>query len=190
MRFIFNKFPDDANFQPDSEWTPLKESSNLWIVQLQAIPFMVINIEIMLLLMKAIKINFQLNTNTMLISFLIFIPIHELLHALFFPEKLSSKKVFFGFTLKGLAPFAAYIGEMKRNTFIRVLLAPFILITLLGFFYLIFIGRNELIEHILVFNALGASGDCFYTYLLLRQVPKNAIVKNKKIRTFWKNQNI
>ena len=188
MRFILNKFPDDESFQPDEVWTPLKESSNLWIVQLQALPFMIVNVILVVLFMRLIGINFELNITTMLISFLIFMPIHEFIHALFFPENLLSKNVFFGFTFKGFAPFAAYIGEMKRNTFIKVLLAPFVIITLLGFLYLIIFGMNELVEHIIVFNALGACADCLGVFLILRQVPKYAIVRNKKIRTYWKNQ--
>ena len=189
MRLILNKFPDDENFQPNEEWIPLKESTNLCLIQLQAIPFMIVNVILMLLIMRLIGIDFKLNTTTMLISFLIFMPIHEFIHALFFPENLMSKNVFFGFTFKGLAPFAAYIGEMKRNTFIRVLLAPFFIITLIGFAYLILIGRNELIEHIIVFNALGACADCLGVFLIMRQIPKHSIVRNKMIRTYWKINN-
>lgn len=189
MRFILNKFPDDENFQPDEEWIPLKESSNLWVVQLQAVPFMIMNVTLMILLMRLIGIDFELNTTTMLISFLIFMPIHEFIHALFFPENLMSKNVFFGFTFKGFAPFSAYIGEMKRNTFVKVFLAPFVIITFIGFLYLILLGRNELIEHIIVFNALGACADCLGVFLILRQVPKYSIVRNKKIRTWRINKN-
>lgn len=188
MRFILNKFPDDESFNPDQEWIPLKESTNLWIIQLQALPFLILNVILMILLMRVIGIKFEMNTTTMLISFLILTPIHELIHALFFPENLLSKNVYFGFTFNGFAPFAAYIGEMKRNTFIKVLLAPFIIITLLGFLYLIIFGSNELIEHIIVFNALGACADCLGVFLILKQVPKYASVRNKKIRTFWKNK--
>ncbi len=188
MRFILNKFPDDENFQPDEEWIPLKESSNFWVVQLQSVPFMIVNLVIVLITMRLIGIDFELNPTTTLISYLICMPIHELIHTLFFPENLLSKNVFLGFTFKGFAPFAAYIGEMKRNILIKVLLAPFIIITLIGFLYLIILGRNELIEHIIVFNALGACADCLGVFLLLRQVPQHAIVRNKKIRTYWKNE--
>lgn len=186
MKFVLNKFPDDETFQPNEEWTPLKESSNLWLIQLQAVPFMIVNVVTMLLLMQLIGIHFVLNTGSMLISFLIFVPIHEFIHALFFPENLLSKNVFFGFTFKGFAPFAAYIGEMKRNTFIRILLAPFIIITVLGFLYLVVFGRNELIEHVIVFNALGSCADCLGVFLILKQVPGGSVVRNKQIRTYWK----
>lgn len=189
MRFVLNKFPDDETFHPNEEWTPLKESTNLWLIQLQAVPFMIVNVVTMLLIMRLIGIHFVLNTGSMLISFLIFVPVHEFIHALFFPENLWSKNVFFGFTFKGFAPFAAYIGEMKRNTFVRILLAPFIIITVLGFLYLVVFGRNELIEHVIVFNALGASADCLGVFLILRQVPANSVVRNKKIRTYWKINN-
>lgn len=186
MRFILNDFPDDENFQPGEAWTPLKESADLWVVQLQAVPFMIINVAFVVVLMRLIGISFDLKTTSMLFSFLIFIPVHELIHALFFPENLKSENVFFGFTWKGFAPFAMYIGEMKRNTFIRVLLAPFAIITVAGLLYLLLLGSNSLVEHIIVFNALGACADCLGVFLVLRQVPRNALVRNKKIRTYWR----
>ena len=187
MRFIVNKFPDDESFQPNEKWIPLKEPSNLWLAQLIALPFMAINVILVIFLMELSGIKFEFNIVTMGISFLIFLPIHELIHALFFPENLLSNNVFFGFTFKGFAPFAAYTGEMTRTTFIKVLLAPFLIITFLGFIYLLTIGRNELIEHVIVFNALVSSADCLGVFLILRQIPKNAVVRNKKIKTYWKN---
>lgn len=42
MKFMLNKFPDDESFVPGERWTPLKEQTNLWIMQLQAIPFSLI----------------------------------------------------------------------------------------------------------------------------------------------------
>ncbi len=189
MRFIFNKFPDDVHFHPNEGWTPLKESSNLWIVQLHAIPFMIMNVILVIVPMRLMGIHFEIDVAKMFLSFLIFVPVHELLHALFFPENIFSKNVFLGFTLKGFAPFAAYTGEMSRNRFMKVLLAPFLVITFLGFLYLIILGEDELIEHIIVFNALGASGDILGVFLVLQQVPENAIVRNKKTRTYWKMNN-
>ncbi|MFA8451179.1 MAG: DUF3267 domain-containing protein [Bacteroidales bacterium] len=186
MRFILNRFPEDPDFVANEEWVALKESSNLWVVQLQALPFAFINAAIVILLMRLIGINFDFNSNTMLLSFLVFIPIHELIHALFFPESLKSKNVYLGFTFKGFAPFAAYIGEIKRNTFIKVLLAPFIIISIACFFYLLIFGRNELIEHIFLFNAISACADCLGVFLFMIQVPKGAIMKNKGIRSYWR----
>ena len=187
MRFILNKFPDDESFQPDEKWVPLKEPSNLWIAQLASVPFMALNVGLVVFLMEVSGIEFEFNFATMGISILLSLPIHELIHALFFPENLLSNNVFFGFTFKGFAPFAAYTGEMTRETFIKVLLAPFVVITFLGFIYLLTIGRNQLIEHIIVFNALSACADCLGVFLILRQIPKNAVVRNKKIKTYWKN---
>lgn len=186
MKFVLNDFPDDAAFQPDEAWTPLKESDNMWMVQLQAVPFMIINVAFVVVLMRLIGISFSLNSISMLLSFLIFIPVHEVIHALFFPGNLKSDNVYFGFILKSFAFFAAYLGEMKRNSFISVLLAPFIIITMAGLLYLYLAGSNSLVEHIVVFNALGACADCLGVYLVLKQVPRHAMVRNKKIRTYWR----
>ena len=186
MRFIFNKFPDDKDFQPDESWTPLKESTSLWVIQLQAIPFIIINLALVLLLLMVIGIRFELDSGMMLLAFVISMPVHEFLHALFFPENLFSRNIFFGFTFKGLAPFAAYNGEMKRGTFLKVLLAPFILITLAGLLFLMIHGNHRLMEHVVVFNALGACADCLGAWLVLQQVPSTALVRNKKIRTYWR----
>jgi hypothetical protein len=120
MKFILNEFSDDPNFQPDENWTPLKESSNLWAVQVQATPFAIVNVLLVILPMWLIGVSFRFDVLTTFVSLLIFIPLHEFIHALFFPKNLMSENVYFGFTSKGLAPFATYIGEMKRNTFIRV----------------------------------------------------------------------
>ncbi|GET31465.1 hypothetical protein PbJCM13498_03280 [Prolixibacter bellariivorans] len=189
MRFIFNRFPDDPDFHPDEKWTGLKEPTDLWTTQLKAIPFMIFNGALIIVLMGMLGIHFELNMTTMLISFLIFSPIHELIHALFFPEKLTSSNVWLGFTVNGFAPFAAYLGEMKRNTFIRVLLAPFVIISAVGLLFLFIFGSNSLVEHILVFNAVGACADMLGVYYILTQVPRYAYVRNKKIRTFWRITN-
>ena len=76
MKFIYNKFPDDETFDIEDGWTPLKESDNLWVVQLWAIPFMILNVAIVIVLMRLINIRFELNgyliipNSTFFISFL------------------------------------------------------------------------------------------------------------------------
>lgn len=189
MRFILNEFPEDKNFEPGEEWTPLKESTNLWIIQLQALPFMILNLVIMLVIMSLIGISFVFNVRNMLIAFIIFMPIHEFIHALFFPANLKSHEVYFGFTFKGLAFYAAYTGTLTKRQFIRSLLAPLIIISLIGFIILLIFGSNSIIEHIILLNALGACGDCLGALLILYQTPKDALLKNKKIRTYWKKDN-
>ena len=186
MRFILNEFPDDLSFEPGEEWFPLRESTNLWIIQFQALPFLIVNVVLITLILHLIGITFHLSLYVMFTSFLLFIPVHELIHALYFPERLSSNNIFFGFTVNGFAPFVAFFGEMKRNTYIMVLLAPFIIITLLGYIYLLLFGTNSLVEHIIFFNAIGACADCLGVWIVLRQVPKHAVLRNKKIRTYWK----
>ncbi|MCG6185994.1 DUF3267 domain-containing protein [Maribellus maritimus] len=187
MKFIYNKFPDDENFSPEKDkWTPLKEPDNLWTSQLWALPFMIINPLVIILILKIMGITFALEPANIFLSFLILMPIHEFIHALFFPEKLKSDNIFVGFTMAGFAFFAAYIGEMKRNRFIVILLAPLIIISLLGIIILALVGSNSLLEHIIVWNSFGACVDCLGVFMVSRQVPRNAYVRNKKIRTYWR----
>lgn len=185
MRFIYNKFPNDETFQPDETWTPLKEPTDLIEVQIKAIPFFIINFLVVQLLFWIMGLHFNFEMSLLLVAFLIVTPIHELLHALFFPENLLSKNIYFGAILKSGAFFAFYTGEMKRNTFIKVLLAPLAIISIAGVAYLLTFGHNSLVEHIVLFNAFGASVDCLGTYLVLRQIPRKAYVRNKEIKSYW-----
>lgn len=189
MQFIFNEFPASPDFAPEGneEWTPLKESTDLWTVQLQALPFVILNVGGVVLLMYYLAgIRFEFNIFDVLWSFLIFMPVHELLHAFFFPASLKSDEVYLGFTFKGFAPFAAYTGEMARNDFLKSLLAPLVIITVVGMVWLMMFGHNSLVEHIILFNALGACADCLGVLLVTWQVPRNAVVRNKGIRTYWR----
>lgn len=188
MKFIYNKFPDDIDFVPDEDtsWTPLKETDNLWIAQLQSLPFMFFNMAFVIAIMWLMGFPFEFNGKLMLLSFLIFMPIHEIIHALFFPESLKSNNIYLGVYIKTFALFAAYIGEMPRNRFILTLAAPLIIITIAGLVLLIFTDGNSLVQHIIVFNVMGACVDCLGIYLVLKQIPKEAMVKNKKIRTYWR----
>jgi hypothetical protein len=193
MKFSWNKIPEDKTFEPDKNdegWIALKESTNMWIVQLQALPFLILNMFVVLLFMGLFGIQFELNYIELLISLIILVPIHELIHALFFPEKLSSDNVYFGFLLKGLAFFAAYIGQMKRNEFIRVLISPLVIMSVIGMIILIIIGHNNILEHIIVINAVAACVDTMGVFMILRQVPKNTIVKNKGLKTYWKEEKV
>lgn len=186
MKFILNEFPDDKNFDPKKGWTALKESTNMWVVQIQSLPILLLMLFSVEVLFEIVNIDFSVNFLEMGLAFLIFMPIHELIHAICFPEGMDSENLYFGFSVKGLVFFAAYIGEMERNRFILTLCSPFVIITVVGFLILSIIGSNSLIEHIIMMNAIGSSMDIFNVIKIIRQIPRNAVVKNKRVRTFWK----
>lgn len=185
-KFFIGNWPDDISFKPDETWTPMKEPTNLWITQLLALPFLVVNLLVVYGVANLVNIGINYKSGYFLLGFLLFIPIHEVIHALIFPEPLSSNNVKFGFFPKKLVFFAFYTKEMSRNRFIFVMLAPFLIITLTSLLSIILLGGNILIENILLGNAVASCVDIMNIFLLLTQVPAKATVRNKKIRTFWK----
>lgn len=188
MKFVYGEFPDDEGSNPelDGDWKVVVESDNLWVVQLQAVSFLVFNYMTIMIVYMIMDIEFEFDTLDMIISFLILIPIHEFIHALIFPESIISENVGFGFIPKGVAFFAFYFGEMSRSRFIGILLAPLTIMTLIGLIILVIIKDNSILEHIILYNSLVACVDCFGAYMIMKQVPANATVRNKKNKTYWK----
>lgn len=186
MRFFINNWPQDVSFEPDESWIPIKEPTNLWIIQLVAIPFLIINFIIVSIFTMIFNIEITINIGLFFLGLLLVMPIHEAIHAVFFPEPLNSSNVKFGFFPKQLIFFAFYTNEMRRNRFALVLIAPFMIITLFGLLLLIKLGGNVLIENILIGNALISYVDTLGLFLLLKLVPSSAIIRNKEIKTYWK----
>jgi hypothetical protein len=188
MKFLVDKFPENKDFEPDQTWTMLRESTNLWIIQLKALPFMVINAFMTILILGLLNISFHYNAFLMLFALVIIIPAHELIHALFFPGRLSSEQVVFGFISKVFAFYTSYMGELKRSNLITIMLAPLIIISLVGYLFLLIVGDNSLVEHIILANAVGSCADCLGVFLILRQVPEHAFLRFKEIRTYWRTE--
>jgi hypothetical protein len=188
MKFLVDKFPENKDFEPDQTWTMLRESTNLWIIQLRALPFIFINAFMTILILRLLNIHFHYNASAMLAACVIIIPAHELIHALFFPERLGSEKVYFGYISNGFAFYTSYIGEMKRSNLIVVMLAPLVIISLVGYLFLLTVGDNSLVEHIILVNAIGSCVDCLGVFLILRQVPQHAFLRFKEIRTYWRTE--
>lgn len=188
MKIFINNWPDDETFQPDESelWTPMKESTNLWIVQLKSIPFLLMNVIMLYILFFLLDINIDINYGLFFAVFLVLIPIHEVIHALFFPESIFSDNVKFGLFPKQLVFFAFYTKEMSRNRFACVLGAPFLLITVAGLLLILFLGDNRFITHFLLINAYVSCADTMNVFKVLIQVPSSAIVRNKEIRTYWR----
>lgn len=81
MKFYMNEIPDDISFNPENEWKTIKEPTNLWLVQLLAIPFAILNILIVILAATIIGIQLEFKSMLLLAGFILIVPIHELLHA-------------------------------------------------------------------------------------------------------------
>jgi hypothetical protein len=190
MKLLVGKPPENQQFQPQREgWIPLKEPKNLWVLQLLAIPIGILLV--FLITFIAVVMN---HFNTIVIdlrfflAFALIIPVHELLHAVVFPERLTSKHVMLGFWPKAFVFFAHYDGELTRNRFIVVLVTPFFVLSVLPLILLKLLGfqNHNFVFLCCVINAFCSSGDLLGVFLILFQVPRKANMRNQSFHSYWK----
>ena len=86
---------------------------------------------------------------------LLIIPVHELLHILFFPY--SSETVIW-VNIKKLFVAVTNNGEFSRIRLLTSLLAPFIMLTLLPLIICVWY-KSQILIYVLLYNALASGGD-------------------------------
>jgi hypothetical protein len=180
-----------------NRWIPLKEPKNLTITILLSIPLMIVAAIISIgvinifssislsdfgLKPDAISITINLSSVFLLIILLI---LHELLHLIFIPNFIKSEKTYVGLTLFGGFVFTE--EEISKSRYIFISIAPFIIISIILPFILSSFGLlTTTLKFLIILNAMGSSVDLF-NLLIIKQVPKNAILKNNGTYTYWKN---
>ncbi|BAQ13261.1 metalloprotease family protein [Clostridium botulinum] len=116
------------------------------------------------------------------ISFIIIMPVHEILHSLAFP---NFKQTIFGFIPKGLVSYSFFKGQISRKGLIIFLIFPFIILTILPTIGLSFIRiKNNFIYVIIIINAVASYVDILTISVLLLQVPKSTCIKNIGNKTY------
>lgn len=184
MKFIKEKFPSEEDFYPEDEgFIPMKEPDqkkfmiwmNIFVVLLSILVLIVIE-----------NIYGDINIIILAITLIFIIVPHELIHALCFPEHISSDKVVIGSYIKGGVFFAHYSGEMTKGRFLKVLIAPFIILTIIPALFCVFVSDIEILRYLSIANGLGAVGDIFGFFLVLKNVPKYGVVRNKGYKTYYK----
>ncbi len=115
------------------------------------------------------------------------VPVHELIHAAAHPGSGSSPFSTIGVWPSRLLFYAHYTGELSRNRFIGILVAPLLVISGLPFLVCAVAGRAPVeIAFISVPNAAASCGDAIGVVLLLFQVPAAATTRNQGYWTYWK----
>lgn len=121
-----------------------------------------------------------------LAAFFWLIPVHEAIHALVHPGRGLSDRTCIGMWLSRGLFYAHCHGPMSRDRFIAILIAPFMVLSILPLVGCALIGK----VHVLpvtgsMMNALLACGDLLGVMLLLWQVPRDARIQNQSWRTYW-----
>lgn len=112
-----------------------------------------------------------------IISLLVIIVVHELIHGLFFKLFNTEGKVKFGFK-NGLAYATSPNSFYSKGKFLVILMAPFIIITLLLFFmYLFRLIPPYAFIRLASIHASTCVGDFYFSYLVIK-APKNSCVED------------
>lgn len=201
MRLHIGQPPATPDFMPKEEgWTPLKEPSPL-VLNLVATPVGVL---------AAVLIAFAWGTPSVRleggptsfgllgpliaiaaifgIGFLLLVAAHELIHALGYPKFGFTPSTMIAFWPSKLLFLAIHYDALPRNRLLLVYLLPLLVISV----FPLIVCRSLGIESVLLMlasiaNALVAGGDIFCFFLILAQVPANALVRNQGWATWWKS---
>ncbi len=200
IRFRLPKADDDLHTKLlTNGWIPLREPRKLAVAILLSIPLMGINGLISIGMISAFSTisweefgltpgSFSITINVgILLTVLLFVVLHELLHLVFIPDFLRSRRTSIGLNLLG--GFAVSEEQIARPRYILITIAPFVIGSLvlpviLGVLALL----TSIVKFLIILNAMASSVDMLNLVLILRQVPANAILTNNGPRTYWKAQ--
>jgi len=181
----------------NSGWVPLKDPGSIAVAIILSVPFMVINLFIAIMAIRVFSTisweefgftpdSFSITINLGgILALILLVIFHELLHLIFIPNFIASKKTYVGLTLLG--GFVVTEEEIERARFILITLAPFLIISvilpvILGLFGLL----TSALKLLILLNAMASSVDMLNLLLVIKQVPNKAMLKNNGSKTYWK----
>lgn len=198
---LLNKLPQsDPNLHVelmDNGWIPMKEPKNLISAILFSIPLMMVASMIsigVINIFSSISLNdvgfsegaINITINFSIILWLVLLMIiHELLHLMFIPNFMKSKKTFVGLTLFGA--FVMTEEEILKSRYIFITVAPFIILSIILPLILSVVGLlTTTLKFLVILNAMGSSVDLLNLLLIMKQVPNNATLTCNGPNTYWK----
>ena len=175
----------------DDEWNELKNVSSTFLFKIvillvgaliSAFFYQFIKNDIPIdIIIKTYKNNWYL--------ILILIPIHEYAHAIIYPKFGLSDKTIIGFWPKKFVFYAYHDKPMKRNRILLAMLSPLFMLTIVPVLLISILNLNSVyLAIITLLNPMAGAGDIFYTILVLKQVPKNSLVRTDTSRFFCKKE--
>ncbi|WP_035612345.1 DUF3267 domain-containing protein [Haloferula sp. BvORR071] len=196
MRLHHGAIPED--FEPDESWRSIREPGPFGL-QLMALPVGILCAALTLFawaqLGAAPGMHFRGvglwgEIGLVMLSFPILIVVHELLHAAVHPGWGSAPESVIGVWPSRMIFYAHYAGALARNRFLTVFAMPFLVITVLPLALaasgILPSGMRPAAAWFSAWNAFFACGDCVGFALILLQVPREALVRNKGWRSYWK----
>ena len=170
-------------------WRKIKTPKNLFIAVMLSIPFMAMNFALTMLLVPSIRAflaelleQFEISglvfaVDITLIAYIFaifgFLVAHELLHAVFIPNFIKSRKTFWGITPYG--GFVTTAEEMSKSRFILISILPFVVLSIIVPTVLYQVSLfGGFIVFLSVLNALSSAVDMLNALLIIIQVPNGS----------------
>ncbi|KAB8130502.1 DUF3267 domain-containing protein [Gracilibacillus oryzae] len=199
---LLSKMPkSNPNLHSDlihNGWIPLKEPKSSIIAFLLSLPLMIIGAIISIgiidiistislsefgLTFDSFSITIDIGIILMLATLLI---LHELLHLVFIPNFFTSAKTYVGIT--PLGGFVITEEEITKARYILISIAPFLIISIILPFVLSMLGiLTTSWKVLIILNAMASSVDIFNLFLIMKQAPKDAILKSNGPSTYWRS---
>lgn len=188
MKFRVGPVPEDPAFEPAAQgWRSIREPDPL-AYQILALPIMVITFGLSHGAMYQYT-SLRLGDAPLwawLVGFVLIIPVHEFCHILCHPGVGRRPATIVGWWSRKLVFYAHYEGEMSRNRFLLIFMAPFLILTVLPILAAACLGLAWWPLMVLaLMNTLHAAGDLTGALLVWFQIPSEAIIRNKGWRTYW-----
>lgn len=182
-------------------WTILKEPKSLMWVFMIAIPIMFVNGCLSLLLSgllypplkeafwgnSGFSWTFGLTGKTLvqLVILILFILVHEMIHASMVPHVWRSDKTVFG--LNGFFGFVYTTEVIRKNRFFVISLMPlFVLSLLLPLVMSQFGMLSGFAVFLFLINAMGSSVDCYNVLLVSFRIPKGSVLVSNGLETYYR----
>lgn len=180
-------------------WIKIKEPKNLLLAILFSFPFAVLLSGLMIWFGYSLKpelfsfmssdalsitIKFDLRTLLYSIIALIYMFLHELIHAAFVPHVVKSDKTFWG--LNGLFGFVFTMEPIKKGRFLLISCMPFFLLSLCALPLAYLCGfLNGYTFLLCLINAAGSCIDFLNMVLIASQVKRDRIIINNGFETYY-----
>jgi len=173
VRFKFG-LPDSTDFShlEHQSWTKVERIDG-YIIKGALLGLILTFILAEILTLLNIVPNFNFKVYPYIYLYLFIIPIHELLHLIFFPKP---QKAVVGFALKKLICYVTTDEVITRGRLIASVLSPLFFLTLLPLLYVLIIEPIKLVIYIALFNLIGSGADLLLISRLIK-MPKNGVFK-------------
>lgn len=191
MRFCLGPIPASPDFVLDGSWKPLREPTP-WLLQLMALPIACVLAAVFAWLWVACTpvCDFSIEVSPAVAVLLILgvIVVHELMHAAVHPRFGTSSRSLVGLWPSRLLFYAHYDGELSRNRFVAIFLAPLTVLSVVPL-AIAAIARidSPAMALLSILNALFSCGDVLGAVCLLLQTPSTATTRNQGWKTYWRS---